>query len=105
MDNTAAEKGIRAKGLLESYRVLDLTDEQGFLCGKLLGDLGADVIKVERPGGDSSRRSAWALSAHPFWDPVVFCPSTVRRKVGPMRAVPSPATVAVTLPLAMMTTQ
>ncbi len=38
--------------LLSPYRVLDLTDEKGFLCGKLLGDLGADVIKVEPPGGD-----------------------------------------------------
>lgn len=42
--------------LLDSYRVLDLADEQGMLCGKLLGDMGADVIKIERPGGDPSRR-------------------------------------------------
>ena len=42
--------------MLNSYRVLDLTDEKGSLCGKLLGDLGADVIKIERPGGDPSRR-------------------------------------------------
>lgn len=42
--------------MLGCYRVLDLTDEKGFLCGKILGDLGADVIKVERPGGDPSRR-------------------------------------------------
>jgi crotonobetainyl-CoA:carnitine CoA-transferase CaiB-like acyl-CoA transferase len=41
---------------LAPFRVLDLTDEKGFLCGKILGDLGADVIKVERPGGDASRR-------------------------------------------------
>ena len=27
---------------------MDLTDERGFLCGKILADLGADVIKVER---------------------------------------------------------
>ena len=39
-----------------NYRVLDLTDEKGFLCGKILGDLGADVIKVERPSGDPARR-------------------------------------------------
>lgn len=45
----------RTEGLLSPYRVLDLTDELGFLCGKILGDLGADVIKVERPGGDPAR--------------------------------------------------
>ncbi len=43
------------KGLLDSYRVLDLTDNKGFLCGKILADLGADVIKIENPGGDDSR--------------------------------------------------
>jgi crotonobetainyl-CoA:carnitine CoA-transferase CaiB-like acyl-CoA transferase len=43
------------QGMLSPYRVLDLTDEKGLLCGKLLGDLGADVIKVERLGGDLVR--------------------------------------------------
>jgi benzylsuccinate CoA-transferase BbsE subunit len=42
--------------VLSPYRVLDLTDEKGLLCGKILGDLGADVIKIERPGGDAARR-------------------------------------------------
>ena len=41
--------------MLSPYRALDLTDEKGLLCGKLLGDLGADVIKIERPGGDPAR--------------------------------------------------
>jgi crotonobetainyl-CoA:carnitine CoA-transferase CaiB-like acyl-CoA transferase len=41
--------------MLSCYRVLDLTDEKGFICGKALGDLGADVIKIEKPGGDPSR--------------------------------------------------
>jgi crotonobetainyl-CoA:carnitine CoA-transferase CaiB-like acyl-CoA transferase len=46
----------RIAGLLSPYRVLDLTDELGFLCGKILGDLGADVVKVEPLGGDPARR-------------------------------------------------
>jgi len=48
----------KTEGMLSPYRVLDLTDEKGLLCGKLLGDLGADVIKVEKMlGGDDTRRS------------------------------------------------
>jgi crotonobetainyl-CoA:carnitine CoA-transferase CaiB-like acyl-CoA transferase len=46
----------RDLGLLAPFRVLDLSDELGFLCGKILGDLGADVIKIECPGGDPARR-------------------------------------------------
>ena len=46
---------MQTNGLLSGYRVLDLCDEKGLMCGKLLGDLGADVIKVERPGGDQAR--------------------------------------------------
>ena len=42
--------------LLNGYRVLDLTGPLGFLCGRILGDLSADVIKLEPPGGDSARR-------------------------------------------------
>ena len=46
---------MHEQGFLSSYRILDLTDGQGFICGKLLGDLGADVIKIEKPGGDPTR--------------------------------------------------
>src|SRR5688572_19702606 len=41
--------------MLAPYRVLDLTNERGLLCGQILGDLGADVVKVEPPGGSSAR--------------------------------------------------
>jgi crotonobetainyl-CoA:carnitine CoA-transferase CaiB-like acyl-CoA transferase len=51
--------------MLRDCRALDLTDEKGFLCGKILADLGADVIKIERPGGDPSRRIG------PFWGDIV----------------------------------
>ena len=45
----------REEGMLSPYRILDLTDEKGLMCGKVMGDLGADVIKIERPGGDFAR--------------------------------------------------
>ena len=51
--------------LLAGVRVLDLADEKGLFCGKLLGDLGADVIKVEPPGGDPARNKG------PFYKDIV----------------------------------
>jgi benzylsuccinate CoA-transferase BbsE subunit len=48
-------------GNLHGIRVLDLTHEPGFFTGKLLGDLGADVVKVEPPSGCAERRRP------PFW--------------------------------------
>jgi crotonobetainyl-CoA:carnitine CoA-transferase CaiB-like acyl-CoA transferase len=41
--------------LLPGYRVLDLTSSMGALCGKLLGDFGMEVIKVEPPDGETTR--------------------------------------------------
>lgn len=37
--------------------MLDLTDDQCSYCGKVLGDLGADVIKIEPPCGDPARNT------------------------------------------------
>ena len=43
-------------GPLTGYRVLDLGGPLSLHCTKLLADMGADVIKVEAPSGDESRR-------------------------------------------------
>jgi crotonobetainyl-CoA:carnitine CoA-transferase CaiB-like acyl-CoA transferase len=59
--------------LLTPYRVLDLSGESGFMCGKVLGDLGADVVLVEPPTGHPARAIGpfYKDEAHPekslFW--------------------------------------
>jgi crotonobetainyl-CoA:carnitine CoA-transferase CaiB-like acyl-CoA transferase len=40
---------------LDGHRILDLSDETGFLCGRMLAELGADVVKIEPPTGDAAR--------------------------------------------------
>ena len=55
------ELGIDMASLLDSFRVLDLTDEKGFFCGKILADLGADVVKIEKPGGDPATTNRTSL--------------------------------------------
>jgi crotonobetainyl-CoA:carnitine CoA-transferase CaiB-like acyl-CoA transferase len=53
--------------LLQGIRILDLADEKASFCPKLLADLGAKVVKVEKPGGDPSRKIGPFLgnSPHP----------------------------------------
>jgi len=43
------------KSLMRGFRALDLTDWKGFVCGQIMGTMGVDVIKIEKPGGDPSR--------------------------------------------------
>lgn len=42
---------------LEGLRVVEFTDEIGSYCGRLLADLGAEVIKIEPPGGGQERHT------------------------------------------------
>lgn len=50
------------EGMLGLHRVLDLTDEKGLFCGRLLADLGADAVKIGRPRGDHARNiGTWSI--------------------------------------------
>ena len=45
----------QGQGPLDGVRVVELSGAEAQFCGKLLADLGADVIKVEPPGGEATR--------------------------------------------------
>jgi crotonobetainyl-CoA:carnitine CoA-transferase CaiB-like acyl-CoA transferase len=73
MTASAATEGTRP-GPLHGVRVLDLADRPGAFAAKLLGDLGADVVKIEPPSGDALRHQGpyWRDRPHPdrslsFW--------------------------------------
>lgn len=61
MDQPNGERASVTTGMLTGLRVLDLTTGGALLCGRLLADLGADVIAVEPRGGNPARSRA------PFW--------------------------------------
>jgi len=52
----------RRAPFLSGLRVLEIADELGEYCGKLLAGLGADVVKIEPPGGEGTRQHG------PFYD-------------------------------------
>jgi crotonobetainyl-CoA:carnitine CoA-transferase CaiB-like acyl-CoA transferase len=59
MSARQASKGAERHGPLNGLKVIELAHVMaGPTCGRLLADLGADVIKVERPGGEDSRHMA-----------------------------------------------
>ncbi len=55
----------RNNTFLSGITILDLADEKACFCTKLLADFGARVIKIERPGGDPSRKIGPFLNNNP----------------------------------------
>ncbi|MFN8641741.1 MAG: CoA transferase [Candidatus Binatia bacterium] len=53
---------------LAGLRVVDLTDESGHLAGRILADLGAEVLKIEPPDGAATRRRGPCLGGAPHPD-------------------------------------
>lgn len=63
-----------ASELLKGFRMLDLADEKGAMCGKIFADMGAEVIKVEPPQGCMTRRIPPFLHDRPGPDSsLYFC--------------------------------
>ena len=70
MTDKQQQAGSIAPGALEGVRVIELGQLiAGPFCGQLLGDLGAEVIKVELPGSGDPMRD-WG-KGEPLWWPVV----------------------------------
>ena len=57
-------QGNTKPGPLSGVRVIELCDELAEYCGLTLAGLGADVIKVEPPGGNRDRKSTRLNSSH-----------------------------------------
>ena len=55
-EHAAHHPATPTQGALSGVRVIELADEQAEYCGLILAGLGADVIKVEPPGGSPTRR-------------------------------------------------
>jgi crotonobetainyl-CoA:carnitine CoA-transferase CaiB-like acyl-CoA transferase len=71
--------GLPLPGPLSGLRLLELADQTGQFCGKLLGDLGADVIKIEPPGGEPCRRFGPFLDDIPHPERSLSFGTTIRR--------------------------
>src|SRR5947199_4448246 len=67
--------GDAGPGMLQGLRVIEIADERAEYCGLLLAGLGAEVIKIEPPEGNVTRRIGPFLDDQPgperslfFWN-------------------------------------
>ena len=78
-DATHSRRGEPAA--LSHLRVLDLTGTGAQYCGRLMADLGADVVKVEPPEGDSARHLRPFVGSEPGVErSIQFLPLNVNKR-------------------------
>ena len=69
---TSGEEPSGSNPPLTGTRVLDVSTVYAApITGMLLGDFGADVIKIERPQGDHARTHGWNHEGHGLWYKVI----------------------------------
>ena len=67
------EPGLGTVGVLDGVKVLDLSEDiAGSFCARLLADYGADVLKVEPPGGAALRRMGPFFGDDPHLEKSLF---------------------------------
>jgi crotonobetainyl-CoA:carnitine CoA-transferase CaiB-like acyl-CoA transferase len=86
--------------MLDHLRVLDLSDGGALLCGRILADLGADVIQIEPPGGATARRLGPFAAGVPEPEGSLFWWAHARGKRGMVLDLDAPADRATLLDLA-----
>ena len=64
--------GNAGPGMLDGVRVVEIADERAEYTGLLMAGLGADVIKIEPPGGNATRRIGPFLDDQPGPDRSLF---------------------------------
>lgn len=68
----AAPSGADSAGPLTGIRVVDVSTVYAApITAMLLGDYGADVIKIEHPRGDPARTHGWSKDGHGLWWKVI----------------------------------
>ena len=83
--------GDAGPGMLQGLRVIEVADERAEYCGLLLAGLGAEVIKIEPPEGNATRRIGPFLDDEPGLERSLFFWNYNRNKKSVVLDLQSPA--------------